>query len=166
MNFCRNGDIVKEENKTIVKSLVIYYSETGNTEKVAKAIAEAIAGDIKRVEEAKPDELADYDLIFIGTPVHGSRPARKIEDFLDRLPELSGKKAAAFCTTHLFGDKTTFQIIKEKVEKKGIIFVDSFFCLGWSRLIGNFGPRIFNRGHPNEEDLRKAVEFAKRVEGE
>jgi len=148
-----------------MKYLVVYYSETRNTEKVAKAISSAIAGDIKRVEETKPEELADYDLIFIGTPVHGSRPARKIEYFLDDLPELSNKKAAAFCTMHLFGDETTFQIIKEKLLKKGIIFIDGFSCLGWSRLVGNFGPRIFNRGHPNSEDLRKAVEFAKRVIG-
>ena len=149
-----------------MRSLVIYYSETGNTEKVAKAIALAIAGDIKRVEETKPDELADYDLIFIGTPVHGSRPAKKIEDFLDELPQLQGKKAAAFCTTHIGGDETTFQIIKEKLLEKGIIFIDGFSCLGWSRLVGNVGPRIFNIGHPNKEDLRKAVEFARRVIGE
>ena len=146
-----------------MKFLVVYYSESGNTEKVAKAIAQAIAGDIKRVEETKPEELADYDLIFIGTPVHGSRPARKIEDFLDDLPELSNRKAAAFCTLHLFGDETTFQIIKEKLEKRGIIFIDSFSCLGWSRLVGNFGPRIYNKGRPNSEDLKKASEFAKRV---
>jgi flavodoxin len=148
-----------------MKSLIVYYSESGNTEKVAKAIAKVIAGDIKRVEETKPGELADYDLIFIGTPVHGSRPAKKIENFLGELPKLSGKKAAAFCTTHIGGDKTTFQIIKEKLEKKGIIFIDSFSCLGWSRLVGNVGPRIFNIGHPNSEDLRKAVEFAKKVRG-
>jgi flavodoxin len=146
-----------------MKFLVVYYSESGNTEKVAKAIALAIAGDIKRVEETKPEELANYDLTFIGTPVHSSRPAKKIEDFLDELPQLQGKKAAAFCTTHNFGDRTTFQIIKEKVEKKRIIFIDGFSCLGWSRLVGNFGPRIFNRGRPNSEDLRKASEFAKRV---
>ena len=148
-----------------MKSLVVYYSESGNTEKVAKAIATAIAGDIKRVEEIKPEELAYYDLIFIGTPVHSSRPAKKIEDFLDELPQLQNKKAAAFCTTHIGGDETTFQIIKEKLEKKGIIFIDSFSCLGWSRLVGNVGPRIFNIGHPNSEDLRKAVEFAKKVRG-
>ena len=148
-----------------MKSVVIYYSETGNTERVAKAIAGAVAGEIKRVEETKPDEITDYDLIFIGTPVHGSKPSKKIEDFLDELPQLSGKKGAAFCTTHIGGDKMTFRIIKEKLEKKGIIFIDSFSCLGWSRLIGNFGPRIFNRGRPNEGDLRKAVEFAKKVEG-
>ena len=146
-----------------MKSLIVYYSESGNTEKVAEAIAGAIAGDIKRVEETKPEELVDYDLIFIGTPVHGSRPAKKIEDFLDELPQLQGKKAAAFCTTHIGGDETTFKLIREKLEKKGIIFIDGFSCLGWSRLIGNFGPRIFNRGRPNSEDLRKASEFAKRV---
>ena len=146
-----------------MKSLIIYYSETGNTEKVAKAIALAIAGEVKRVEEVKPDELTDYDLIFIGTPVHGSRPAKKIGDFIDSLPQLSGKKAAAFCTMHIGGDKMTFRTIKEKLEKKGIIFIDSFSCLGWSRLVGNFGPRIFNRSRPNEEDFKKAVEFAEKI---
>lgn len=148
-----------------MKSLVIYYSESRNTEKVAKAIARAIEGSIKRVEETKPDELTDYDLIFIGTPVHGSRPAKKIENFLDKLPQFQDKKCAAFCTTHIWGSKATFSIIKEKLEERGIIFIDSFSCLGWSRLVGNFGPRIFNRGHPNEEDLKKAVEFAKKVRG-
>jgi len=146
-----------------MRSLVVYYSETGNTEKVAKAIARAVAGDVKRVEETKPDELVDYDLIFIGTPVHGSGPAKKIENFLDELPQLSGKKAVAFCTMHIGGDEMTFKIIKEKFEKRGVIFIDSFSCLGWSRLVANFGPRIFNKGRPNEEDLRKAVEFAKKA---
>ena len=148
-----------------MKSVVIYYSATGNTEKVAKAIAGAVAGEIKRVEEIKPAELADYDLIFIGTPVHGSRSSKKIEDFLDELPQLSGKKGAAFCTMHIGGAKMTFKIIKEKLEKKGIIFIDSFSCLGWSRLVANFGPRIFNKGRPNEEDFKKAAEFAKKVIG-
>ena len=146
-----------------MKSIIIYYSETGNTEKVARAIAKALTGEIKRVEEIKSDELTDYDLIFIGTPVHGSKPAKKIEDFLDKLPQLQGKKGAAFCTMHLGGDKMTFKIIKEKFEKKGIIFVDGFSCLGWSRLIGNLGPRKFNKGRPNDEDLERAVEFAKKL---
>ena len=146
-----------------MKSIVIYYSETGNTEKVARAIAGALAGEIMRVEETKINELAGHDLIFIGTPVHGFRPSKKIEDFLDKLPQLSGRKGAAFCTKHFSGDEMTFKIIRKKLEKKGIDFVGSFSCLGLSRLIGNFGPRIFNKGRPNEEDLRKAVEFAKKI---
>lgn len=146
-----------------MKSLVIYYSETGNTEKVAKAIAEILNADIKRIEETNPDELNNYDLIFIGTPVHGSRPAKIIEEFLNELPILSNKRGAAFCTIHMFGHKKTFKIIKEKIEDKGINFIGSFSCKGWSRLIANFGPRIFNIGHPNKEDLKNAAEFAKNI---
>ena len=148
-----------------MKSIIIYYSETKNTEKVAKVIAEAVAGEIKKVENVRIDELADYDLIFIGTPVHGFRPAKKVGELLDKLPQLPGKKVAAFCTMHGGGDNKTFRIIKAKIEEKGATFIDGFSCLGWSRLFANFGPKSFNKGHPNKDDLTRATDFAKRVIG-
>lgn len=146
-----------------MKSLVIYYSESGNTEKVAKAIAKGLGAEIRRIEETKPEELKDYDLICIGTPVHGFAPAKPVKDFLDNLPNLSDKKGAAFCTMHIVGDKKTFKIIKENFEAKGILFIDGFSCLGFSRLIGNFGPKIFNKGHPTEEELTNAEEFGEKI---
>ena len=146
-----------------MKSLVVYYSETGNTEKVARAIAKGLNSELKRIDEATMDDIRDSDLICIGTPVHGSAPAEKVKKFLDEFPIMFEKKGAAFCTLHLFGAKRTFKIIKEKFKNKGISFIDGFSCRGLSRLVGNFGPRIFNKNRPNEEDLKKAENFGRKI---
>jgi flavorubredoxin len=56
------------------KILVIYYSRSGNTEKMAKAVAEGaksnqnIAVDLSYHIEA--EELANYDAILVGTPTY------------------------------------------------------------------------------------------------
>lgn len=146
-----------------MRSIVIYYSETGNTEKVAKVIAVSLKADLTRIENIKPNDVSKYDLIFLGTPVQRWGPAKIVRKFLKELPNLFSKKGAAFCTMHAFGDKRTFRIIKESFEAKGISFIDGFSCLGLSRLIGNFGPRIFNRGRPNEKDLKNAEFFGKKI---
>ncbi|MBW1721643.1 MAG: flavodoxin domain-containing protein [Deltaproteobacteria bacterium] len=80
-----------------MKVLVTYYSETGNTEKLAKAIFEG-AGRVDK--ELMPiDQVGDlekYELIFCGFPVHSSSVPGKVQEFLKRLPE--GKKLALFAT--------------------------------------------------------------------
>ena len=54
--------------------LVTYFSQSGNTEKIAKAICEEAAqantADLKKLEDITPDEAAGYDFIFIGSPLH------------------------------------------------------------------------------------------------
>lgn len=101
--------------------LVVYCSETGNTEKVAKVIAEALSAELRRVEEA--GGIAGYDLICVGTPVHYFGPAKPVVRFLEELPPLAGKKGAAFCTFHNSGDKRTISYIREKLEEKGAKFL-------------------------------------------
>jgi flavodoxin len=146
-----------------MKSVVIYYSETGNTEKVAKAIAKGINCEAKKIEDFNLKKIMDYDLIFLGTPVHGFAPAKKVQKFLEEMPTMSGKKGAAFCTMHSIGDKEVLKIIKDKLTEKKISFIDGFSCLGRSRLVANFGPKIFNKDRPNEKDLKEAEEFGKKI---
>jgi len=78
------------------KTLVTYFSRTGNTKKVAEAIFAAIDGDkdLKPLEEAKP--LEGYSLIFVGFPVQSHSVPYKVEEFLKTIP--AGKKIAVFCT--------------------------------------------------------------------
>lgn len=56
------------------KVIVLYYSRTGNTEKMAKAIAEGakkVQGvEVKLTYHATPEELADADAIIIGIPTY------------------------------------------------------------------------------------------------
>jgi len=146
-----------------MKSLVIYYSKSGNTEKVAKAIARGSEAELKRVEEVNPENVSDYSLICIGTPVHALAPAKPIKKFLEKLPDLSGRKGAGFCTMHAVGDKRTLRIIKEKLEAKNIEFLGGFSCKGLSSIFGDIGPKVFNKGKPNEEDLKRAEDFGRKL---
>ena len=144
-----------------MKSIVIYYSKTGNTAKIATAIAEGIGAELREVEE--PIDLKEFNLICIGTPVHSFAPAKEIKNFLKKLPSLKGKKVAGFCTFHLIGAKSTINYIRKVVEKRGAQFIGGFFCKGESSIIGNFGPRICLKGRPNREDLWKAKEFGEKL---
>lgn len=86
------------------KALVIYDSMYGNTEKVAQAIAGALASEAavetKRVGEAELAALGLVDLLIVGSPTQGFRPTKPVTDLLKRVGGrgLKGVRAAAFDT--------------------------------------------------------------------
>jgi flavodoxin I len=55
--------------KNMMKSLIIYDSIYGNTEKIAKAIGDGLTGEVKvvRVSEVDTSELNTFDLLIIGS---------------------------------------------------------------------------------------------------
>lgn len=146
-----------------MKALVVYHSESGNTQKVAEAIASGLGTRAVSIEAVEAQELRGYDLICIGTPVNYCAPTKKVRDFIARMPSMSGKRGAAFCTMHMFGDRKTIQTLKDLLEAKGMVFLGGLSAQGWSRLIGNFGPRVFNRGRPNREELDRAELFGRNL---
>jgi flavodoxin I len=87
-----------------MKALIVYDSVYGNTEKIARAIAGALApsGEVKvlRAGEVNPSELVSLDLLIVGSPTQGGRPTKAILDFLNKLPEpaVKGVNVAAFDT--------------------------------------------------------------------
>lgn len=91
-----------------MKTLVIYDSLYGNTEKVAFAIGDGLAeglgasGSVQVLPagEAHADQLAGWDLVIVGAPTHGSHPSPPMREFLDRVPDkaLPGVRVAAFDT--------------------------------------------------------------------
>ena len=106
-----------------MKSLVVYYTRTGNARFAAETIAAEIVADVEEVidmknrsgklayltggaaaRRGKETEIAptkkspaDYDLIIVGTPVWASRPAPAITTYIKK-NNLSGKKVALFFT--------------------------------------------------------------------
>lgn len=79
-----------------MKALVTYYSETGNTEKVARAIYDAIhfEKEIKPIQEVQ--NTSGFDIVFFGFPVITHSVPEKAARFLKGLPE--GQKIAFFST--------------------------------------------------------------------
>jgi flavodoxin I len=86
----------------MMKALVIYDSQYGNTEKIAKAIGSGFTGDVrvKKVADVKPEDIAWSKFVVIGSPTQGGRPTAAIKTFLENLPNdaFTGKRLAAFDT--------------------------------------------------------------------
>jgi len=85
-----------------MKTLIVYDSVYGNTERITKAIGDAITGEVKvlRVGEVNSSELKVFDLIIVGSPTQGGRPTQAIQDFLIKVPvsTFQGTNVAAFDT--------------------------------------------------------------------
>jgi flavodoxin len=79
-----------------MKALVTYFSQTGNTEKLARAIFDAIEVE-KQISPIKEVQNAgDYDVIFCGFPVHAHSVPVAVQGFIKGLPP--GMKLAIFST--------------------------------------------------------------------
>ena len=100
-----------------MKILNLYYSSTGNTEKVAQEIERAAreAGHEIKTVKVKADSEVDilgFDLVFIGSGVYTWLPGKPMLDFLDNTrqrysqageikpssPRRPGKKAVVYCS--------------------------------------------------------------------
>ena len=67
------------------KALVVYWSKTGNTEKVALAIKEGLEAasfevDVKKPKEAADVDYFDYDLVCVGSPSYQFHPVELIAE--------------------------------------------------------------------------------------
>ncbi len=85
-----------------MKSLVIYDSMYGNTEIIAKSIAEGISGDVKvmKAGDAGISDISDVDLLVVGSPTQGGRQTKPAEAFLNAISGQikKGTKIAVFDT--------------------------------------------------------------------
>ena len=106
------------------KILIIYFSKTGNTEKMAQLVAEGVkaegvAVEVKKVEETSVDQLLDAKGIIIGSPTYFGTMAAEIKSFLDEsvkhFGKLKGKIGAGFSSSALIGggnETTVLAILK------------------------------------------------------
>jgi NAD(P)H dehydrogenase (quinone) len=92
----------------MAKALVVYYSRTGNTKKMAESVAEGIKKEgvgavLKDVKDTGADELLKYEAIIIGSPTYYGSMAAEIKKLLDDSVKfhgkLDGKIGAAFASS-------------------------------------------------------------------
>lgn len=92
----------------MAKAIVIYYSRSGNTKKMAESVVEGIKKEgvevvIKDVRSVEAEELLKFDAIVIGSPTYYGSMASEIKKLLDDSVEfhgkLEGKVGAAFSSS-------------------------------------------------------------------
>ncbi len=87
-----------------MKTLVVYDSVFGNTEKIARAIAANLgsAGSVEILQAGAvlPEQLTGAGLLVVGSPTRGFRPTETVAELLKRIPSkaLKGIRVAAFDT--------------------------------------------------------------------
>ena len=135
-----------------MSTAVIYHSVTGNTKKVAGAIAEALGITAQPVKEYPLDSKAD--VLFIGGAVYGGKLDAVMDSFLQALtPEKAGR--VILFSTSITRDKA-LGLMKDLLKARGISVDDeSFLCKG--KFI------FMNLRHPNKADLEQAKAFANNV---
>ncbi len=136
-----------------MKVEVRYYTKSGNTKKLADAIAKVAGVTAKSVDE--PIE-AETDILFLGSSVYAAGVDEEVKKFIGTLkPELV-KKVANFSTAALL--PSTYKQVKNLVEKQGLTMLsEEFHCRG------SFGP--LHKNHPDSQDISAVEQFAKDILG-
>lgn len=157
------------------KTLVTYFSQSGNTKLIAEAIYAALDGekDIFPLDEAK--DLDAYDLVFIGFPVHSHSLSYKAEVFLKKIRP--GKKIALFCT---HGSLPGHRLSREALEY-AVVLASKAKILGTFCVRGKLSLQALEtlshspehqewvemaasaNTHPDADDLEEARVFARQV---
>jgi flavodoxin len=158
-----------------MKVLVTYYSLTGNTEKLARSIYEAIhmEKELRPIQEVTSVE--GYDLIFVGFPVHAHSVPAKALSFFKNLHE--GQNIALFCThgslrggrlpkqalEHAIGIATRAKIlgtfgVRGKVD---VPIIDALIKQAEHRAWAEEAQGA--SGHPTESDLADGKAFAREI---
>ncbi|MDD5703630.1 MAG: EFR1 family ferrodoxin [Dehalococcoidales bacterium] len=150
-----------------MKCVVIYFSQTGNTEKIARAVQAGVKQisvncDLFTIKDANPKRLFEYDLIGLGSPVFAQKEPANITAFINDLRFVGGKHIFSFCTHNTVGYSYNPSVVPQ-LRKKGLIVI------GWNDWYGSsWGP--INQatpyptdGHPDAIDLKEAEEWGREM---
>jgi flavodoxin len=158
-----------------MKTLVTYYSVTGNTEQLANVIHKVIESDKEILPIEEVGDLGRYDLIFCGFPIHGHSVPLQVQEFIKGIPE--GKRLAVFSThgASSLGTLAMEAIAHAVSMAKNVKVLGTFCCRGEvdletrERLGAEPEHKAWTEeaqsahGHPDENDLEDCADFARRV---
>jgi len=137
------------------KLLILYYSRTGNTEKMARAIEEG-ARTVQGIEVeskyyATPEELANFDAIVVGVPTYHHDMTVDIKNLFEEAAVknviLKGKVGAVFGSYGWSGEapRLVLEIMKNKFEMHVI------------------EPPLLIKYAPDQTGLEKCREFGRKI---
>ncbi|MFC2070913.1 EFR1 family ferrodoxin [Chloroflexota bacterium] len=150
-----------------MKSIVIYYSMSGNTKKIAQAIHSGMSQlgeqcDIARLRDVNTQDLEGYDLIGLGSPVINQKEPPNVTGFIQRsLVSVDGKHGFVFCTHGASPCRYLSNVVPAMIQR-GLTIV------GWNDWFGSaFYPVIpkpyLTDGHPDAIDLKEAEDFGREM---
>ncbi|MBR6030143.1 MAG: flavodoxin [Clostridia bacterium] len=136
-----------------MKIAVRYYTKTGNTKRLAEAIAKAVGVDALPVSTPVTDPV---DILFLGNSYYAFSIDPEVRDFVKSLDKKKVGKIVNFGSACLLN--STYKKVKAEADKAGIPMDErEFHCKGEFKGI--------HKGRPDESDMKAAAEFARKVIG-
>ncbi len=130
---------------------VRYYTKTGNTKKLADAIAKVLGVEALPISAEVSEKV---DLLFLGNSYYAFNIDSEVRDFVRSLDKNKVGKIVNFGSAAMLN--STYKKVKAEADKVGIpMFEKEFHCKGEFK--------AFHKGRPNEEDLKAAADFAKSI---
>ncbi len=156
-----------------MKSIIVYYSFSGNTRRAAEALADVLRKisevdmlELKALDESKSFfgqalrallrtkakvetvniDLSEYDFICMGTPVWAFGPAPAMNAYLEKCKGLNGKQAVVFTTYGSgTGNNNCLNYMRGILHKKGIKKCESFSIEGSKTCDKNYIGSLIDR---------------------
>ena len=130
---------------------VRYYTKTGNTKRLAEAVANAVGVEALPISEPVAEPV---DILFLGNSYYAFSIDPEVREFVATLDKEKVGKIVNFGSAAMLN--STFKKVKAEADKVGIPMDErEFHCKGEFKGL--------HKGRPNEDDLSAAAEFAKAI---
>ena len=134
-----------------MKVAVRYYTKTGNTKKLAEAIAKAVGAEALSLNTPIEEPV---DILFLGNSYYAFSIDPEVRNFVRSLDSSKIGRIVNFGSAAMLN--STWKKVKAEADKIGVPMDErEFHCKGEFKGM--------HKGRPNEEDLKAAADFAKRI---
>ena len=132
---------------------VRYYTKTGNTKKLAEAVAKEVGAEALPISVPVTEPV---DILFLGNSYYAFTIDPEVRSFVRSLDKEKVGKIVNFGSAAMLN--STYKKIKAEASKVGIALDErEFHCKGEFKGI--------HKGKPDENDLKAVAEFAKKIVG-
>lgn len=132
-----------------MKIAVRYYTKTGNTKRLAEAVAKAVGVEALPISTPVTEAV---DILFLGNSYYAFSIDPEVRNFIASLDKTMVGKIVNFGSAAMLN--STYKKVKAETDKAGIPLDErEFHCKGEFKGI--------HRGKPDEDDCRAAAQFAK-----
>ena len=136
-----------------MKVAVRYYTKTGNTKRLAEAIARAVGAQALPISTPVDEQV---DILFLGNSYYAFTIDPEVRAFIRSLDKSKVGRIVNFGSAAMLN--STYRKVKAEADKAGIPMDErEFHCKGEFKGI--------HKGRPDEKDLSAAAEFAKKIVG-
>ena len=141
-----------------MRKAIVYASvHHGNTEKIVKSIAEERQVALIDAVKQSDADLSSYDMIGLASGIYFSKFHQSILGFAEKNLQ-NDKRVFLICT---YGGSANYKSIEQILDRKHSTVIGKFGCKGYDtfgpfKLVGGIA-----KGHPDEKDIKNAVEFVK-----